>query len=560
MSKGRNLGAEGPGSVFQEPAVAGFVECAITSSLTSSESRIFTAAWQAVAQARQGSAEALVKLPPTDQVSRVLWESAGARSCTLDVGWMLGCLAEAITQPYDVSDDDAPLLPWDKYKNVWNLIEASSLGCQQPSQSELDIASSRLRSMQTALGSVVWDRRLFKEEAAREANSAAASSSASRWRSLKPMSGYLNEQHERQRGLKQAADALDQFRRVAAESAAASEARRLAVGGTSSMPVPIAEKRSRRMTALFRGAVPRLGEKHEQGPLTTRTAAELKNLIQTTKPSLVTRCGGVHVALWTNNQRSYVFHLTTAEGGKYLLQAPSQGELVEWIRQIETASETYKARMPLPKLGAGAAAGQRGGESLATMVREPSLTRSRFAVPLFGVPLAIIIEREASIVPIALERMFAEIEARGLREQGIYRISGAKSAIMGLKAAFEAQRVDQVELATGEFSDVHTIAGLIKQWFRDLPEPCIPFDYYHQMIAAEQIENEETRLAVIREIIWSFPKPHFNLLERVCQHLARVVQEGKFNLMAPHNIGLVFGEWPNDAEGTTNFANLVALK
>ncbi len=157
-------------------------------------------------------------------------------------------------------------------------------------------------------------------------------------------------------------------------------------------------------------------------------------------------------------------------------------------------------------------------------------------------PLQAIVEREGGLVPIVIERLMAEVEMRGLREQGIYRISGAKSAIMGLKAAFETQPVDAVDISTGEFSDVHTIAGVIKQWFRDLPDPCIPFSFYHRIIEAERIENEEERLTAMRDLIWAFPKHHFHLLERTCQHLARVVEEGSHNLMAPHNIGLVFGE------------------
>lgn len=132
----------------------------------------------------------------------------------------------------------------------------------------------------------------------------------------------------------------------------------------------------------------------------------------------------------------------------------------------------------------------------------------------------------------------------GLREQGIYRISGAKSAIQALKETFGKQSPESVDLAHGEFSDVHTIAGAIKQWFRDLPEPAIPFSAYHPLIEAERMDNHEERLYAIRDIIWEFPKPHFDLLRRTAEHLARVVEEGEHNLMAPHNIGLVFGEHP----------------
>jgi hypothetical protein len=149
----------------------------------------------------------------------------------------------------------------------------------------------------------------------------------------------------------------------------------------------------------------------------------------------------------------------------------------------------------------------------------------------------------------------------GLLEQGIYRISGAKSAIEGLKVAFSKQPADTIDLAQGDFSDVHTIAGAIKQWFRDLPEPAVPFAFYNALIDAERIEDHEERLYAIRDIIWEFPKPHFDVLRRVSEHLARVVEEGERNLMAPHNIGLVFGTSllnppPGPASVAQSFGNI----
>lgn len=75
------------------------------------------------------------------------------------------------------------------------------------------------------------------------------------------------------------------------------------------------------------------------------------------------------------------------------------------------------------------------------------------------------------------------------------------------------------------------------------------------------MESEEDRLYAIRDMIWEFPKPHFDLLRRISEHLARVVEEGKSNLMAPHNIGLVFGTSllnppPGPASVAQSFGNI----
>lgn len=139
-----------------------------------------------------------------------------------------------------------------------------------------------------------------------------------------------------------------------------------------------------------------------------------------------------------------------------------------------------------------------------------------------------------------IDRLLSEIEARGVGEQGIYRISGAKSAMDALKHAFDTQPAHNIDLSMGQWSDVHTLAGVVKLWLRELPESPVPFASYHALIQAESIENENQRLSTFRKLIWEFPPAHFALLNRLMRHLALIEASG-LNLMAGHNIGLVFG-------------------
>ncbi|KAN0060940.1 hypothetical protein ACQY0O_006674 [Thecaphora frezii] len=528
---------------FREATIASFVESAILGSLTSSESRIFLRAWQGVALDRGSTGDSLADLFPAEITPPL--RTAALASGTPDIGWILTCLAEATTRAALPPDSvEANLVDFEQRRTIWGIIEGAVRirpPCNTPSL--IDLAGARLKAMQSALSCVTWDRRAFREDAAREASQApplGPQSSLRQSSSGKALPGLSRQQQEKLRRDRAGLIALDSMASrpsIAARlssvptanerspSPSAYIAPAPATSSAASAPPDKATIRARRMTALFRGAVrPLIPEKAEPHP--ARTVEELMRMTPTQKPSLVAGLGGAQLAPWNNSQRSFVLHLTSEEGAKYLLQAPNQSEMNQWYTHISRIAKERAPRRPVEL--------RKGGLG-------KSNTHGSIAAPLYGIPLPAIVEREGSAVPMAIEKMFAEIEARGLREQGIYRISGAKSAIEGLRDALNKQPIESINLSTGEFSDVNTIAGAIKHWFRDLPEPVITFASYDSIIAAERIENHDERLSAIREIIWALPKCHFDLLRRTAEHLARVVDEGKHNLMAPHNIGLVFG-------------------
>jgi len=88
---------------------------------------------------------------------------------------------------------------------------------------------------------------------------------------------------------------------------------------------------------------------------------------------------------------------------------------------------------------------------------------------------------------------------------------------------------------------VHAIASVVKLWLRELPEPLVPYALYGDMIQTECISDQVERVRAMRQVLASFPRSHARALQRLTMHLATVARASKQNLMAPHNIGLVFG-------------------
>lgn len=531
---------------FREPTIGSFVESAIVNTLGSSESRIFLRAWQGVAASRGAKGDGLEDLMPqqVDAATRSATELSG----TPDIGWILACLAEAATKAPSVQTSavDVELIDFEKRRTMWALIDGAVRvrpACNVPDL--VDLAGARLRLMQSALTRVIWDRRAFREDAAKEMLNAPPVRSDARLRpmsSTKALPGLSKQQQEklgRDRAALEMLNSLPLRPSISSRvsSMPSNSTRGSASNSPSSGPVPIlSEKaamtqapppdkatiRARRMTALFKGAVrPLISLDKPDAP--AKSMSDLMRLTPLQKPSIIAGLGGARISVWNNAQRSFVFHLTSQEGAKYLLQTANAAELAEWIGHIERASKEYAVQKPLDtRRGAVPAKGKAA------------------PAPLYGRPLAELAEREGHSVPTAVERMFAEIEARGLREQGIYRISGSKSAVENLRRAFDQQSAESIDLSGGEFSDIHTIAGAVKTWLRELPEPLITFDSYDDLIATNAMENDD-RLYAMRDIIWKMPKVHFDVLRRTAEHLARVVEEGEVNKMLAHNVALVFG-------------------
>ncbi|PWN20631.1 hypothetical protein BCV69DRAFT_282852 [Microstroma glucosiphilum] len=571
---------------LQDATVGSFVESVIVGSLTAPESRTFVRAWQGVCHSRGGTGERLEDLIPASDSLPTLNAASASQPSTPDVGWLLRSLAQAVSRKSPLALADSTLVDFERSQIVFNLIESSFAIRPTPvSQAIAETASARLAAMQLRLRRVHWDRRTFREEAAREALEGQPLPSTTCYRAVRPLQKITVAHAEKQRRDRAAFDSL----RTAAMSTTASS-QGFDSSANSSAPVTrspgfgpqeiigrpsftvtpaapgpaiSAEKRSRRVTALFRGAVRGTtgliasgNDKTERtgAEISQRSAGSLLNLISTNqKPASVINLAGARVALWQNTQRSYTFHVSAQDGDCYLLQAATQDDANEWLNQV---SKTIR-EAPVSRTGHPSQSDSKKGGSAALLSKSKSgtTTAPTHSEPFYGVELKILADREGRSVPLGLERMLAVVEARGLKEQGIYRISGAKNAIEGLKQALSTQAAESVNFEHGEFSDVHTIAGAIKQWYRELPEPVVPFAFYHRLIAAEGIESHDERLYAIRDVIWEFPRHHFQLLQRTAEHLGRVADEAEFNKMQPHNLGLVFGtSLLNPAPSATSIA------
>ncbi|KAG7489339.1 breakpoint cluster region protein [Solea senegalensis] len=173
--------------------------------------------------------------------------------------------------------------------------------------------------------------------------------------------------------------------------------------------------------------------------------------------------------------------------------------------------------------------------------REFSLKRmpSRKQSGVFGVKINVVTKRERSKVPLIVRQCVEEIERRGMEEVGIYRVSGVATDIQALKAAFDSNNRD-VSVMMREM-DVNAIAGTLKLYFRELPEPLFTDELYPNFAGGIALSDCVAKESCMLNLLMSLPEPNLVTFFFLLDHLKRVTENEGINKMSLHNLATVFG-------------------
>uniref|UniRef100_A0A4W6CMH1 BCR activator of RhoGEF and GTPase n=1 Tax=Lates calcarifer TaxID=8187 RepID=A0A4W6CMH1_LATCA len=173
--------------------------------------------------------------------------------------------------------------------------------------------------------------------------------------------------------------------------------------------------------------------------------------------------------------------------------------------------------------------------------REFSLKRmpSRKPMGVFGVKISTVTKRERSKVPYIVRQCLEEIERRGMEEVGIYRVSGVATDIQALKTAFDTNNKD-VSVMMSEM-DVNAIAGTLKLYFRELPEPLFTDELYPNFAGGITLSDSVAKESCMLNLLLSLPEPNLVTFLFLLDHLKRVAEKESVNKMSLHNLATVFG-------------------
>ncbi|XP_071318955.1 rho GTPase-activating protein SYDE1 [Trachinotus anak] len=169
---------------------------------------------------------------------------------------------------------------------------------------------------------------------------------------------------------------------------------------------------------------------------------------------------------------------------------------------------------------------------------------------VFGVELHHLVEKEGSAapVPLLIQKTVAEIERRGLKVVGLYRLCGSAAVKKELRDWFE-RNSSAVCLSEDLYPDINVITGILKDYLRELPSPLITRTLYQVVREAMTLRpppsspaTPDPQLAQSTvELLSCLPPPERATLSLLLDHLSLVASFSSSNRMTHQNLAVCFG-------------------
>lgn len=149
------------------------------------------------------------------------------------------------------------------------------------------------------------------------------------------------------------------------------------------------------------------------------------------------------------------------------------------------------------------------------------------------------VELEGNAVPELVSHCVVAIEANGLEDEGLYRKSGSSQQQRQIIQLFDSGcSFDLCDL--DQFNDVSAIAGVLKSYLRELPDPLIPNESLSSFVELAE-KPGALSIASMRSLLSQLPVPHYETLRRLCVHLRVIHDHNTSTRMTARNLGIVFG-------------------
>ncbi|XP_061607628.1 stAR-related lipid transfer protein 13 isoform X2 [Phyllopteryx taeniolatus] len=153
---------------------------------------------------------------------------------------------------------------------------------------------------------------------------------------------------------------------------------------------------------------------------------------------------------------------------------------------------------------------------------------------VFGVPLIMHVRRCGFPLPLCLQQALAHLTRHCLDQVGLFRKSGVKSRIQALRQQCDASP-DAVDYGDQSAYDV---ADMLKQFFRDLPEPLLSNKLGETFLHIYQYVPKEQHLQAVRAAILLMADENRQALQMLLYFLRDVAAQVDENQMTATNLAV----------------------
>ncbi|KFV15979.1 SH3 domain-binding protein 1, partial [Tauraco erythrolophus] len=168
---------------------------------------------------------------------------------------------------------------------------------------------------------------------------------------------------------------------------------------------------------------------------------------------------------------------------------------------------------------------------------EPFFAADTPVAGYYGVPLEMHLKSLGREIALPIEACVMMLLASGMREEGLFRLAAGASVLRRLKSS----------LANGSnaleefYSDPHAVAGALKSYLRELPQPLMTFELYNEWVKAASLKDVDSQVQSLRDTCSRLPQESYNNLRYLIKFLAKLAEHQEVNKMTPSNIAIVLG-------------------
>ncbi|KAJ8368514.1 hypothetical protein SKAU_G00085420 [Synaphobranchus kaupii] len=153
---------------------------------------------------------------------------------------------------------------------------------------------------------------------------------------------------------------------------------------------------------------------------------------------------------------------------------------------------------------------------------------------VFGVPLIVHVQRSGQPLPLSLQQALRYLRSQCLDQVGLFRKSGVKSRIQALRQMNESSPDD----VSYEDQSAYDVADMVKQFFRDLPEPLLTSKLGETFLHIYQYVPKDQRLQAVQAAIMLMSDENREVLQTLLCFLSDVTSSVEENQMTPMNIAV----------------------
>ncbi|XP_072882017.1 rho GTPase-activating protein 44 isoform X6 [Hemitrygon akajei] len=179
--------------------------------------------------------------------------------------------------------------------------------------------------------------------------------------------------------------------------------------------------------------------------------------------------------------------------------------------------------------------------------------------PSFGKPLEEHLAISGREIAFPVEACVTMLLECGMQEEGLFRVAASASKLKKLKASLDCGVLDVQEYSV----DPHAVAGALKSYLRELPEPLMTFELYDEWIQASNIQDQDKRLQALWNACEKLPKANYNNFRYLIKFLAKLTEYQDANKMTPGNMAIVLGPnllWTANEGSMTELMTTVSIQ